>query len=179
MKIGDRWKQVRKEVGWSQALMAEKLGLKVTTISGIENGRNNPSLEKIEKLSQLTEVCIDWILSGRGSKYWLDENDNIKIVDGPSLPAPDRVFTLFDLPEEGDHMPFFIDDGKGRYACDPSVPIDDGCMALVRLEKSFIARVVLDKKSVTLLPLDNPADVQRYKLGKVKLQRLTMRVELL
>lgn len=76
-------------------------------------------------------------------------------------------------------MPFFIDDSTSRFVCDPNETVEDGCMVLARLNKNFIARVVMGKREITLLPLDNPANVLRLKKGEVKLQRLTMRVEML
>lgn len=77
-------------------------------------------------------------------------------------------------------MPFFIEDAdRERYVCDPSEPIEDGCLVLARTDEPFIARLVKEKGSLALVPLGKPMEIRRYKCGMVKLQRLTMRVEML
>lgn len=49
--IGLRIKELRKHLGLSQEALAELANLDPTTLSNIENGKNYPSAETIEKLS--------------------------------------------------------------------------------------------------------------------------------
>ena len=67
-EIGLRIKKVRKEIGISQSVMAENLGVKRSTYSGYENGVHCMSYETLINFSILTESSIDYILKGEGSR---------------------------------------------------------------------------------------------------------------
>ena len=45
-------------MGMSQRALAEKSGLKRSTISGIERGERNPSLGVIEKIAESLDVSL-------------------------------------------------------------------------------------------------------------------------
>ena len=62
MKMNEKIKKLRKDRGWSQAELAEKLGVHLTHISRLETGRYAPSLELMKKLAELFEVTTDYLL---------------------------------------------------------------------------------------------------------------------
>ena len=50
LKVGQRMRQLRKEVGVSQEALALKAEVDRTYVTDVENGRRNVSLEILEKL---------------------------------------------------------------------------------------------------------------------------------
>ena len=62
--LGLRLKELRKQKGMSQELLAEKSGLSLRTIQRIENGETNPTGESLKRLSNALNVnpdeLIDW-----------------------------------------------------------------------------------------------------------------------
>lgn len=61
------FKQLRIASGFTQAEIAKKLGVSKSTISMYENGNREPDFETLEKIADLFNVDIDYIL-GRTDK---------------------------------------------------------------------------------------------------------------
>jgi len=61
-KIGERIKQARQEVGYSQKELGEALHLSDRTVSAYEVGRAQPSLSILQKLSRVTSRPIGYFL---------------------------------------------------------------------------------------------------------------------
>lgn len=61
-EIGKRIKERRKKLQMTQAELGEKSFLAEKTISAIENGRRNASLESIERISDALDVDKDYLL---------------------------------------------------------------------------------------------------------------------
>lgn len=58
-KLGKRIQKLRKEIGYtSQESFAESIGLSRTHIGHIEQGRKNPSMEVLTKISKKLKVDI-------------------------------------------------------------------------------------------------------------------------
>ena len=62
MNFADKLKKERKNKGWSQEELAEKLFVSRQSVSKWENGQNYPSIEIIIKVSDLFGVTIDELL---------------------------------------------------------------------------------------------------------------------
>jgi transcriptional regulator with XRE-family HTH domain len=58
LKIGQRIKQLRKELGLSQEALALKSEVDRTYMTDVENGRRNVSIEILEKIIAALEVSI-------------------------------------------------------------------------------------------------------------------------
>ena len=56
--LGQRIKQLRKQAGLTQEKLAELIGIETGSLSGIESGRNFPSMLTIEKISNILGVEI-------------------------------------------------------------------------------------------------------------------------
>lgn len=56
MKVGQRIKELRKEVGLSQEALANKAEIDRTYVTDVENGRRNISIENLEKLVDALQV---------------------------------------------------------------------------------------------------------------------------
>ena len=59
-------KVLRAERDWSQALLAEKLGVSRQTVNALETGKYDPSLELAFKISRLFNQKIEEI-------FWFEE----------------------------------------------------------------------------------------------------------
>jgi transcriptional regulator with XRE-family HTH domain len=65
MGYGDRIKLLREKNGYSQKYLAEKIGVKNNTLSSYEAEKRRPDYETLQKLADLFEVSIDYILTGK------------------------------------------------------------------------------------------------------------------
>lgn len=73
MGISERLKELRTNRGYSQAELAEKLHVAKSTISMIELGTRQPSVELLELIGDFFNVDIDYLLGKEiGSTYYLD-----------------------------------------------------------------------------------------------------------
>lgn len=63
MKIGDYIKKLREDRGLSLNMLAIKAGLSNATISYIENGRNKPSLQTLQKLAEALNADLAIMIS--------------------------------------------------------------------------------------------------------------------
>ena len=61
-------RQLRAERGWSQAVMAEKLGVSRQSINAIETGRYDPSLPLAFSIARLFEVPIEAVFDDEADR---------------------------------------------------------------------------------------------------------------
>jgi len=83
-------KRLRKAHGLTQVELAKKLGATQKVVTSYENNQRTPTLEKLEKLSQIFDVSIDEIV---GKKDMIIENEQSHL-HGNRRTA--RVQELFD-----------------------------------------------------------------------------------
>ena len=62
MPLGDSIKQVRKEAGWSQAELGERIGTDPGRISRYESGRITPSADALVRIAEALDVSLDYLL---------------------------------------------------------------------------------------------------------------------
>jgi transcriptional regulator with XRE-family HTH domain len=62
MSLGERIRQLRKEAGWSQTELAEKIAVDPGRVSKYEAGRMSPSPEALVRLAETLNVSIDYLL---------------------------------------------------------------------------------------------------------------------
>lgn len=65
--VNERFKTIRKELGFNQQQFASELGISQTHISGIENGRDNPSASLLKLLCTKFTISEEWLVNGIGS----------------------------------------------------------------------------------------------------------------
>ncbi len=66
----DRIRQIIDTEGLSQSEFAERIGVQRSNISHILSGRNNPSIDFIQKLlSNFPNINSEWVLLGKGKMY--------------------------------------------------------------------------------------------------------------
>lgn len=77
--LGTRVKTLRKEMKLTQQALGDKVGLKKSSISEIENGNNAPSNEVLSKMTEVFDVTADYLLGRSEHKnLTMDESSEIK-----------------------------------------------------------------------------------------------------
>ena len=77
MILAEKIAQLRKQKGWSQEELANRLQVSRQAVSKWEGGASIPDLDKILKLSALFEVTTDYLLK-----------DTLEAPEVPSLRKP-------------------------------------------------------------------------------------------
>lgn len=60
--LGERIKDLRKEHGWSQAELAQKVGAESQRISRYETGKLTPSIPALVRLAEALDTSIDYLV---------------------------------------------------------------------------------------------------------------------
>ena len=91
MALAERVRQLRKEHGWSQAELAERVGADPAQISRYEGGRVMPSAEALVKLAEMFDVSCDYLLVDDAPRRTFRSSDDV---------LGDRLSVLSELSEE-------------------------------------------------------------------------------
>ncbi len=62
--FADRIKELRKKKGFSQAELAEAMGVHFAQVSRYERGETKPNAEAMTKLAQVLETSTDFLMNG-------------------------------------------------------------------------------------------------------------------
>lgn len=73
-KIGDRIKKIRQNIGLSQIGMANKMRINPKTWSRYENNSTFPPKEILEKLAEVYNFNLHWLIMGKGEMFIKDSN---------------------------------------------------------------------------------------------------------
>ena len=65
MNIGNVIKKYRKELGYTQEEMANRLGVTTPAVNKWENGNSNPDIELLAPIARLLHISLDILLSFR------------------------------------------------------------------------------------------------------------------
>lgn len=60
--LGERICELRTELGWSQVVLAKRLGVAKQTVSNWENDNIQPSIEMLVRVAKLFNVSTDFLL---------------------------------------------------------------------------------------------------------------------
>ncbi|MDI7226566.1 helix-turn-helix domain-containing protein [Leptospira santarosai] len=63
-KLGTNIRSLRSKKGWSQTELADKIGVHLTHINRIENGKYLPSVDTIVLLAEALESSLDILVNG-------------------------------------------------------------------------------------------------------------------
>lgn len=94
-----RLKELREEAGYSQAMLARKLGVGQSTVGMWENGQNRPQNAKLEMLSSIFNVSTDYLL-GRSDERNKQQDDVWALREKVRRDPERRI--LFDLARDAD-----------------------------------------------------------------------------
>lgn len=62
--IGDRIRQRRLELGWTQDVLAEKAGISKSFLSDLENGKRNIGADKLFDIGRVLGLSLDYLMTG-------------------------------------------------------------------------------------------------------------------
>ena len=79
-QIAQRFREFRAKLGRRMKDLAKEIGISDVTISRYENGHQVPDSLVLRRISELTDLNIDWLLTGKGEP--IKQKDR---VDHPSL----------------------------------------------------------------------------------------------
>jgi len=82
MNVAERIKNLRKNNGFHQKEVAEKLGITLTGYASYEQGRNKPSYDSLLKLSELYNVSIDYLVGKTDIQYTDHEKEFADKISG-------------------------------------------------------------------------------------------------
>ncbi len=93
MSLGDNIRKVRKEKGWSQRVLAEKIDSDTSYINRIETGKLNPSIAALQRIADVLESTLDQLVNNDSSGAEVKIRDKslaerMRLVD--SLDEEDR-----------------------------------------------------------------------------------------
>jgi transcriptional regulator with XRE-family HTH domain len=97
MSLRDRVHELRKERGWSQAELAQKIGADAGQISRYENGRITPSADAIVRLAEVFDVTTDYLLIETAARRPLHAPEDAlgdKLAGLASLDDSERALVL-------------------------------------------------------------------------------------
>ena len=63
MKIGEVIKKYRKEAGFTQEEMANRLGVTTPAVNKWENGNSNPDIELLAPIARLLHISLDSLMT--------------------------------------------------------------------------------------------------------------------
>lgn len=89
-KFSIRLRELRDNAGWTQQLLADKIGISKSSINMYERGEREPSIETLEFIADCFNVDMDYLLgkSEHKNKHaWLNSLDE-KQIDLPSSIRP-------------------------------------------------------------------------------------------
>lgn len=90
--MNERIKQIRRELGLTQAEFAERIGLKQNSIALIESGKRNISDQAVLSICREYGVNEEWLRTGDGDKFIPDSNDELEaLAKKYSLSNADQV----------------------------------------------------------------------------------------
>ena len=97
--MNERIQLILKNKNISASKFADEIGVQRSSISHIISGRNNPSLDFIQKiLKRFPDINSTWILTGKGSMYLTP--DLFSDVDEPKTEKINPSNEIIDSPEE-------------------------------------------------------------------------------
>ena len=78
MEFSERLKTLRKEAGFTQVDVAEKLGISQPAYASWERGAKKPTQDNLVKIAQILNVSVDYLVGNSEEKS--DDLDNIELL---------------------------------------------------------------------------------------------------
>ena len=95
--IGQRLKEFRKKYDIPQKSLALKADINRSFITNVETGKQNPSFDFISKLLINYNISSDWLITGRGQMFLINEIDVLNRINDDHI---EILNALDSLPKE-------------------------------------------------------------------------------
>ncbi len=100
MALHDNIKRLRKQKGWSQTELAEKIGSHLSHVNRIETGKYKPSVDVLVKIADVFDASLDALV--------LDNDVDLKEVTVEDKDLAQRVKLIESLEPEDRHALFRV-----------------------------------------------------------------------
>lgn len=109
--LGANISERRKKLGWTQAELAERIGVDTETVSRFERGSNLPSLQRLEKIADTLKLPLYRLVAASSPRA----DDQAFILDEwiSELAPKDREFALSTLKQLCVHLASATKKAKG------------------------------------------------------------------
>lgn len=97
--FSNRIKEARNRKGITQKMLANRLGIAQTTVSGWENGAKRPSIDTIIKIANLLDVSTDYLLERADYPFSIAENPRSPYIEASSF--EESILKSYRLADEG------------------------------------------------------------------------------
>ena len=87
--LGARIAALRRDRGWSQAQLAQRLSISPSAVGMYEQGRREPSAELLVSMAEVLEVSTDFLLTGKAST--MDTVDMERLLEERLTAARQRL----------------------------------------------------------------------------------------
>jgi transcriptional regulator with XRE-family HTH domain len=93
--IGERMKEVRTELGYTQKEFAKILGVSQSHLSGVENGNDQPSETFIRFFATTFKISREWLVNGTGEKSDIMTFYEFIRRGGGNINSTSTMYTVF------------------------------------------------------------------------------------
>jgi len=111
-EVGTRIRQLRQERGISLEDLSSLTGFELSELENIENGKRQPQLGTVMKLSKALDSAVGRLVSGIGTKFYsiTRKNDRKQVVRSASKTSKKNIYSYMSLAPEvqGRHMEALI-----------------------------------------------------------------------
>ena len=96
-EIGKKIREIREKEGETLRLTAESIGISHAHLSKIENGKNTPSLEGLEKLAEHFGVPVGYLLGEEKSLEEYERIKNLQFINDIDLLNAVEIMNKYDV----------------------------------------------------------------------------------
>ena len=132
--MGDRLRLIRKELGFTQEMLASKMGIGKSALSMIETGRAALSERNKNILIQELNVNPDWLETGKGEVFNAPPEMTNTFLHRTDHTVPLQSVPLYSIEGTAGLVPLFLDRDNQRpvdYIHIPNLPKCDGAIYIV------------------------------------------------
>lgn len=79
--MNDRIRQIRKELGLTLERFGERIGVKKSTLSQIENGKSRVTEHMQKSICREFNVDYIWLTTGKGEMFIYSDDDIVGLID--------------------------------------------------------------------------------------------------
>lgn len=98
MSLGDRIKERREELGWTQDVLAEKAGISKGFLSDLENSKRNVGADTLLDIAKVLGLSLDYLMTGEGEKKVREvveiPADLAELAERENIPFPKILLLL-------------------------------------------------------------------------------------
>src|SRR5712691_3278270 len=99
MSLGDRIKERRVELDWTQDVLAEKAGISKGFVSDLENSKRNVSADTLLDIAKVLGLSLDYLMTGEDGEKKVREvveipADLAELADTENIPFPKILLLL-------------------------------------------------------------------------------------